>query len=68
MRYETKRHKELKRRFNAANTQRKNITKRNIDISKTLGVSVTTVYNYTLGKITDPYLAEDILSLIEQEK
>lgn len=64
MNYETKRHKILIQKMNELNTTRSDISKQNQRISLKLGVSITTVYNYTHGLIRDGYLAEDIIEAI----
>jgi predicted transcriptional regulator len=36
------------------------------EISKELGVTAQTVYNYTKGRITDGYLADSIISALKK--
>lgn len=67
MKYETQRHKDLKKRITGLAVKRKEVTKNNIMLSKKLRVSVTTISHYMAGHINDQYLAEDLIVLVEQE-
>lgn len=63
--YNSKRHLEIIKKLKDANKGTTETTERNTKIAKKLGVGITTVYNYTNGRIKDGYLAEDILNLMQ---
>jgi hypothetical protein len=67
-RYYSDRHKAIAAKLIRACTKRNKSYARNFAIAAKLKVSVTTVRAYTLGHITDGYLAEDIYNHIISEE
>ena len=66
MKYWTDRHKALAQKLiEASNKRGEGKTAHNDKIASMLNISVTTVINYTEGRIKDAYLGEDILKLLK---